>query len=160
MKITLASKEPSFNDGELVCENLMYDCSSYSVGLGAAYSNWKTYRIKFLALLYTYTSTNPTSGHNKFVFSYEEEKTPSRLFNFLKKLGAKRKTMKVPGWTGNTFYISVVTLPKDIRKWKYNPFAERWPQYIDDIKIWATHVALQNTYTNFSWLSDVKVGGE
>lgn len=160
MKITLTSKEPSFYDFELAYENLIYDCSSYSVGLGRAYRTWETYRIKFLTLLYTCTSINEDSGHNKFVFSYTEEGRPSQLFNFLKKLGAKRRITKVPGWRGSPFYISVVTLPKDIRKWKYNPFAEQWPQYIDKINTWTNHGRLpHSTFTNFSWLSDVKVGG-
>lgn len=160
MKITLTSKEPSFYDFELVYENLIYDCSSYSVGLGQAYRDWETYRIKFLTLLYTCTANNEDSGCNKFVFSYTEDNIPSKLFNFLKKLGAERRTTKVPGWRGDPFCISVVTLTKDIREWKYNPFAEQWPQYIDKIKIWSNQGRVpHSTYENFSWLSAVKVGG-
>lgn len=160
MKIIVTSKEPYFNDFELAYENLIYDCSSYSVGLGQAYRKWETYRLKFLTLLYTCTS-NSDSGYNKFVFSYREEEIPSQLFNFLKKLGAKRKTMKVPGWTGRPFCISVVTLPKAIGKWKYNPFAERWPQYIANINVWSNHGRVpHSTLTNFSWLSSIEVGGE
>lgn len=161
MKITLTYKDPNYNAYELNYEKLVYDCSSYSVGLGGGIRDWESYKLKFLALLYSVTCNDRINmGHNKFVFSYTKDKIPTKLFKFLKGLGAKRKTIVVPGWIGNPFCISVVTIPKSISKWKYNPFAEQWPENVSNIKVFLNNnIMPYNTWENFSWLSDVKVGG-
>lgn len=162
MKITLTYKESNAYAYDLNYENLVYDCSSYSVGLGGGIRDWESYKLKFLAILYSVTCSDPNNmGHNKFVFSYRKDNIPIKLFKFLKDLGARRKTMVVPGWTGHPFCISVVTIPKSIIKWKYNPFAEQWPKNVSNIKLFLNkNIKPYNTWENFSWLSGIKVGGE